>query len=130
MFFQGKQTMKTLIPLVLMLVTRIGLAADEKEMMERFGRLEMGQEMLGKRIEVTEATLNRRIDDVHFEIKDVRSALKDVRSDIKDFRSEFIRFMLWVMGIIFAGIFTLIGFVLWDRRTALSPAMHNMELAG
>lgn len=32
-------------------------------------------------------------------------------------------------GVVFAGIFTLIGFVLWDRRTALAPAIRkNKEL--
>ena len=32
-------------------------------------------------------------------------------------------------GVVFAGIFALIGFVLWDRRTALAPAIRkNQEL--
>ena len=39
-------------------------------------------------------------------------------------------FLLWGFGIVFAGIFSLIGFVLWDRRTALAPAIQkNQELA-
>jgi hypothetical protein len=38
-------------------------------------------------------------------------------------------FLLWGFGVTFAGIFALIGFVLWDRRTALSPAIRkNKEL--
>ncbi|MFA4835452.1 MAG: hypothetical protein WC749_05205 [Dehalococcoidia bacterium] len=38
-------------------------------------------------------------------------------------------FMLWGFGILFAGMMTLIGFVLWDRRTALAPAIRkNKEL--
>ncbi|MCL5277293.1 MAG: hypothetical protein M1517_05925 [Deltaproteobacteria bacterium] len=37
--------------------------------------------------------------------------------------------MLWGFGILFAGMFTLIGFVIWDRRTALAPAIRkNKEL--
>ncbi|MCR4313160.1 MAG: hypothetical protein NUV58_02855 [Candidatus Roizmanbacteria bacterium] len=35
--------------------------------------------------------------------------------------------VLWGFGVIFAGIFTLIGFVLWDRRTALAPAVKKNE---
>ena len=33
--------------------------------------------------------------------------------------------MLWGFGVTFAGIFALIGFVLWDRRTALAPAIRK-----
>lgn len=70
-------------------------------------------------------------------IKDVRSdlqiSIKDIRSDlqisIKDVRSDLQNFLLWGFGIVFAGIFALIGFVLWDRRTALAPAIRkNQEL--
>jgi len=38
-------------------------------------------------------------------------------------------FIMWGFGVIFAGIFALTGFVLWDRRTALAPAIRkNKEL--
>ncbi len=36
-------------------------------------------------------------------------------------------FMLWGFGTVFAGIFALIGFVLWDRRTALAPAIRKNQ---
>ena len=63
------------------------------------------------------------------EIKDVREEIKDVRGEIKDVRTEVKEFMLWGFGVTFAGIFALIGFVLWDRRTALVPAIRkNSEL--
>ena len=34
---------------------------------------------------------------------------------------------LWGFGVTFAGIFALIGFVMWDRRTAISPAIRRIE---
>lgn len=38
-------------------------------------------------------------------------------------------FMLWGFGILFGGMGILIGFVIWDRRTALAPAIaKNREL--
>jgi len=38
-------------------------------------------------------------------------------------------FMLWGFGILFGGMGILIGFVIWDRRTALAPAIkRNKEL--
>ena len=63
---------------------------------------------------------------VRTEIASVRNELK---SEIKDVRTELKEFMLWGFGVTFAGIFALIGFVLWDRRTALVPAIRkNSEL--
>lgn len=35
--------------------------------------------------------------------------------------------VLWGFGVTFAGIFTLIGFVIWDRRTAINPAIRRIE---
>jgi len=38
-------------------------------------------------------------------------------------------FLLWGFGLLFGGMGLLIGFVLWDRRTALAPAIRkNKEL--
>jgi len=40
-----------------------------------------------------------------------------------------VNIILGGFGIVFAGIFALIGFVIWDRRTALAPAIRkNQEL--
>gem|GEM_PF-1362460 len=38
-------------------------------------------------------------------------------------------FMLWGFGILFGGMGLLIGFVIWDRRTALAPAVSTSSLA-
>ncbi|QID33967.1 hypothetical protein [Pampinifervens florentissimum] len=65
---------------------------------ERIIRLEEGQKAIIQRIEDT----NKRIDDV-------------------------ISIMLWGFGVLFAGMMTLIGFVLWDRRTALAPAIRKAK---
>ncbi|RME09682.1 MAG: hypothetical protein D6804_05520 [Aquificota bacterium] len=72
---------------------------------ERIIRLEEGQKALMQKIEDT----NKRIDDVREEIRDLKN------------------FMLWGFGVLFAGMMTLIGFVIWDRRTALSPAIRRTE---
>ncbi len=65
---------------------------------ERIIRLEEGQKVTIQRIEDT----NKRIDDV-------------------------ISIMLWGFGVLFAGMMTLIGFVIWDRRTALAPAIRKAK---
>lgn len=58
---------------------------------------------------------NQRIDALRLELKE----------DISDLKT----FMLWGFGILFGGMGILIGFVIWDRRTALSPVVRkNREL--
>jgi uncharacterized membrane-anchored protein YhcB (DUF1043 family) len=36
-------------------------------------------------------------------------------------------FMLWGFGMLFGGIGLLIGFVIWDRRSALAPAIKKSK---
>lgn len=36
-------------------------------------------------------------------------------------------FMLWGFGILFGGMGILMGFVIWDRRTALSPVIRKTD---
>ena len=70
---------------------------------ERVIRLEEGQKRVEQRIDKLEASLNQRIDDL-------RQLM-----------------MLWGFGLTFTGMFALVGFVLWDRRTALAPAVRRFE---
>ncbi len=69
---------------------------------ERLARLEEGQRSLEKRLDDFRGDVDRRFD----EQRD---------------------FIIWGFGVTFAGMFTLIGFVLWDRRTALAPAVRRAE---
>jgi hypothetical protein len=82
------------------------ITITSREIVERLTRLEEGQKrleaQLAQRIDGVEATLNRRIDELR-------------------------QFMLWGFGVTFAGIFALIGFVLWARRTALAPAIRRTD---
>jgi DNA repair exonuclease SbcCD ATPase subunit len=93
----------------LLSIVNSGWAAGEREIIEKLSRLEAGQEAIHKRIDDVNANLTKRLDDVRSEI-----------SDLKEF-------MLWGYGVTFAGIFALIGFVLWDRRTALAPTIKKSK---
>ena len=57
--------------------------------------------------------------------EELKAEIKDVRTEIKDVGTEIKEFMLFGFGVTFAGIFALIGFVLWDRRPALAPAVKK-----
>jgi hypothetical protein len=97
-----------------------GFAADGdisisgKEIIAKLAKLEEGQNGLNKRIDDLslrvqegQGALNRRIDDLRSELK----------GDIGDLQS--------LTYVILAGIIALIGFVIWDRRTALSPVIRK-----
>jgi len=90
----------------------------DREIIERLIRLEEGQ----KRIEQEMVSLRAEIKDVRGEIENVR---EDLRGEIKDLRREMKEFLLWGFGVTFAGIFMLIGFVIWDRRTAIAPVIRQ-----
>ncbi|MBI4691554.1 MAG: hypothetical protein HY754_15015 [Nitrospirae bacterium] len=58
--------------------------------------------------------IDKRLDDINKRIDDTNRRI----DDLKD-----------LLYVILAGMFALIGFVLWDRRTALAPAIRkNKEL--
>ncbi|MCR4321660.1 MAG: hypothetical protein NUV74_15155 [Candidatus Brocadiaceae bacterium] len=115
--------------------------ADIKEEIQHVDKRidDLKTEAQGIRSEITgiRTEIKAESKDIMSEINAVRSDLqgliKDMRSElqglIKDVRSDLQSFLLWGFGIVFAGIFALIGFVLWDRRTALAPAIRkNQEL--
>lgn len=66
-----------------------------------------------KRLEEGQKVSQKQIDDLRIQVGDTRRELKE--------------FLLWGFGVTFAGIFALIGFVLWDRRTALAPAVDKIK---
>jgi hypothetical protein len=75
-------------------------------------------------VEVTLKEL-RISQDRRFEQVDKRFEQVDKRFERIDKRFDDLNnFIMWGFGVIFAGIFALIGFVLWDRRTALAPAIR------
>lgn len=101
------------IPLLLLSFIMPSYAAAEKkdvqEIKERLIRIEERM--------VTKEELKAEITAVRNELK---AEIKDVRTDLKGF-------MLWGFGILFSGMGILIGFVIWDRRTALAPAIKKYK---
>ncbi len=58
----------------------------------------------------------QRIDDTNKRIDDTNKRIDDM-----------ISIMLWGFGVLFAGMMSLIGFVIWDRRSALAPAIRKTK---
>ena len=73
--------------------------------------------------------MNNRFSDVNKRIDDMNNRINEVNNSINDRIDDMSNLMLWGFGVLFAGMFALVGFVIWDRRTALSPAIRkNKEL--
>ena len=73
--------------------------------------------------------VNRRIDDINKRIDDTNKRIEEGLKSVNQRIDELRDFMLWGFGILFGGMGLLIGFVIWDRRTALAPAIRkNKEL--
>jgi hypothetical protein len=81
----------------------------DREIIERLIRLEEGQKALNQRIDDMNNSVNKRFDDINNKIDDIKT------------------FMLWGFGILFGGMGLLMGFVIWDRRTALAPAVKRTK---
>lgn len=79
----------------------------EKEMIERLTRLEIKLEKLETTVESLEKRMVEGQNSIQRQIDDLKT------------------FMLWGFGILFGGMGILIGFVIWDRRTALVPAISR-----
>jgi cytochrome c-type biogenesis protein CcmH/NrfF len=95
---------------------------DRDRLIRVEARIEEGLKAVNQRIDGT----NKRIDDVN---SGLNKRIDDLNSGLNRRIDELRDFMLWGFGILFVGMMTLIGFVLWDRRTALAPAIRkNKEL--
>ena len=77
-------------------------------------RLDQRFEAVDQRFEAMETQINQRFDAVDQRFEGINQQISELKS-----------FMLWGFGILFAGMFSLVGFVLWDRRTALAPAVSK-----
>ncbi len=105
---------KILLILVVMAITINALSAYARDVSfsqedrDRIIRLEI-------KVEEGQKSLQRQIDDLKI-------------STQRQFDNLY-TLILWGFGILFGGMGILIGFVIWDRRTALAPAIKkNKEL--
>jgi len=98
-------------------------ASPEEEIIQRLIRLEEGQKSLNQRFD----DVNRRFDDVNQKFNDVNQRFNDVNQRFNDINRRFddLKGLLYV---ILAGMFALVGFVIWDRRTALAPAIKRTTI--
>jgi len=83
---------------------------------ERLIRIEEGQKTLNHRIDELDKRLSGRIDELDKRIGG--------RIDGIEKRMDYLVNLIYV---VLTGMFALVGFVLWDRRSALSPAIRRTK---
>lgn len=95
---------------------------------DRLIRLEVKVEQIDKRFDQIDKRFEQA--DKRFEQIDKRFEQADKRGDSIERRLERLEgVMMWGFGLLFTTMIGLVGFVLWDRRTALAPAIRkNKEL--
>jgi len=81
---------------------------------ERLIRIEEGQKTLNQRIDELDKRLSSRIDELD----------KRLGGRIDGFEKR-MDYLVNLIYVVLAGMFTLVGFVLWDRRSALAPAIRR-----
>ena len=86
-----------------------------------------GQKTLNQRIDDVNRTLEQRIDDTNRRMDDGFKALNQRLDDTNRRIDELKEALLWSTGVLLSGMLALVGFVLWDRRSALTPAIRQME---
>lgn len=83
-------------------------------------RTEAKVDALEKKVDALSQSVNLRIDDM-------RADMNNLRADMNRRFEQIMTFMFWGFGILFGGMGLLMGFILWDRRTALAPAVQKTK---
>lgn len=142
--------------MLIMLIQSHQIFAGNQNIEERLIRLEEGQKNLNnkfenlnqrmnekfvavnQRIDDKFDALNKRIDDMNKRFDDIDKRFANIdkrfdnlRSEIKDDINELRTVVHYALGGIFTvlmAIIGLIGFIIWDRRTALVPLQKEQEV--
>ncbi|MBF0591374.1 MAG: hypothetical protein HQL02_04730 [Nitrospirae bacterium] len=84
--------------------------ADRDRMTRLEVKLEEGLKAVNQRID----TINQRLDD---NLKAINQRFDAINQRLDDYRG--------LMYVILSGMFVLVGFILWDRRTTLAPVVRT-----
>ena len=91
-------------------------------------------------------SINKRHDDLKNQIQDMKEQMQkmnadlkndmrdmnaDLKNDMRNMYSDLSSFMYWGFGLtftfVFGGMISIVGFILWDRRTFIKPLADDIE---
>ncbi len=93
---------------------------DILDIRERLIRLEEGQKALNQRLN----DFDKRIDSLEKRIDSLEKRIDSFEKRIDSLEKR-IDHIVNLIYVVLVGMFTLVGFVLWDRRSALAPAIRR-----
>ncbi len=101
------------------------ISLTDKEIIERLTRLEEGQ----KNVKTSINDLKSELVNLKGEFKsDIDESRRELKGDIDELKIQqriSINDLRGLLYIVLAGIIALIGFVIWDRRSAISPVINK-----
>lgn len=84
---------------------------------DRLIKVESNLEVLNKRVNKLDESINNRIDNVE----------QNLSKCIDRFEDKFDTYFTWGFGLVLGAIFTLFGFIIYDRRTTLAPVKREQD---
>jgi DNA repair exonuclease SbcCD ATPase subunit len=124
----GRLKMKKVSKILLLMVVGMSFISGkvfpritEKEIIERLTRLEEGQKSILRE-------MNQRFEDINKRFEDMNQRFEDINKRFEDINKRFDNLVSVFIGIVgaFTGIVAItIGFAIWDRKTALAPAIKT-----
>jgi tetrahydromethanopterin S-methyltransferase subunit B len=78
-------------------------------------------------VEAQVSSLNQRFDDMNKRFDDMNNRFDDMNNRLDRLEDKFDTYFTWGFGLVLGAIFALMGFVIWDRRTTLSPVVQQQE---
>lgn len=113
--------------LILFMLTGLSNASQNafsQEDRERLVRLEEGLKSLQKQMDDMNQSIQKQINETNTSLqRQIESSYVSLQKQIDTLQT----FMLWGFGILFGGMGILIGFVIWDRRTAVEPVSKKVR---
>ncbi len=113
----------------LALAVEVAPRISDREIVESLTELKQQQKALNQRITDLIHDLDKRFEaiDKRFDAIDKRFETNDRRFEVMDRRFEsMMNWMLTLFGIVITLILGLLGYMIWDRRTALKPLREKM----
>ncbi|MDO8445653.1 MAG: hypothetical protein Q7T53_06080 [Deltaproteobacteria bacterium] len=102
---------------------------------DRLIRVEEGLKATNQRIDGFDKSVNQRIDGFDKSVnqridgfeRSVNQRIDELKISNQQQFDKLYTLILWGFGILFGGMGMLISFVMWDRRTALAPAIDKIK---
>ena len=94
---------------------------------ERLIRVEEGVKNLDKRFDDLRYDLNKRFESIDKRFESIDKRFESIDKRFDKLEADLKGFLYWGFGILFSGMFILVGFILWDRRTTLAPVANETK---